>query len=687
MPFFMKPVPRCVVCLSLLGVLLACGPTGGSDGGTEEDSGTPDDRPQVDDQRVTLLSVLEPTDGTTFMVEHLVTVTVGITSSGAAASQSEVTVGLMERPAASASDADLASLTLCSLGTVMLKFSGGNAEEVFATQSFVMPRECVPSGSGSKTFNLWASLDPFDRVAEQAAGAEEDNLVVYNERELASAANQACRNNPSPDAPKGCVFSLVVGANTGIDLEFDAMAPQSSVAILYPDSDHPHLKAGADEYNPPLVTMSSTLLVAGQEPRDDDGNFQLDDDNALSVAAAMTYTIRAKNAASGEPALPLTIHAGNNAASGHGASAAVQKLVSGSPSHFTHGLVAEGATRQALATGGLWADQTEFTIKGCVTTTETEVSVSGGSATENNCHQANVILVRSSANATLANSYSLSGGWKNSYGSSGTVQLNIDLGSQNVLDLSGASSATHAIIDVDSLAGHIPVVDAEASGDAFVAIVGSGVDASLKVFGQNVYSYSRRVPEFTYQRDFSLTKSLCATFSYGVVVVSLDVQLCFSGTAGLGLDFAITAKTGSGAAPFDSATKIGDATAKVTPSATMNGTASASVNVTIARGGASGTLTLLDLQLPLDADLKWGLVSGPALAMVANGTWQLDLDSLDGHIDLFADTRSLDWCKHWGIKYPCGFSWNRVYAKRLATFTGLKYNQTLLSRQYTATLQ
>jgi len=125
----------------------------------------------------------------------------------------------------------------------------------------------------------------------------------------------------------------------------------------------------------------------------------------------------------------------------------------------------------------------------------------------------------------------------------------------------------------------------------------------------------------------------------------------------------------------------------VTPAANMTGTATATVNITVARGGASGTLTLLDLQLPLEADLQWGLVTGPALTMVADGTWQLALTSVNGHIDLFADTRSVDWCKHWGVKYPCGFKWNRVYSKRLVDFTGVTYDQTLFSRHDIETLR
>lgn len=648
---------------------------------TKKDAATEPENDTITSQHVSHLLIQEPDESTTFMTHHEITITVGVTASGPA-HDAQLHWGLMEEPNADATTADLADLAACTVGIVSLKFHGGKDEQVFATQHFTIPNDCLPEGTDQKTFNLWTSLDTFDEIIEVKSGGENDNLVVFNNREAANAANQACRDMVN-DKP-GCVFSLKVKSTEGINLQFRELTSQSSVAVLYPEEDHEDVIEGTNERNHPLTTVSSTLTVLGQEHLDADGDFKVDDDNSLNAPATITYTIKATNAA--DSPLPLTIHKGHNEASGHDPSATVEKLVTGSPTHFTHELFAEGQTRAALESGP-WAAEHEFTIEGCVSTSEKEVST-GDNGTSDNCQKEQVVLVRSAVNASLADSYSLNAGWTKSYGDSDTVQLNVDLGTENVLNLSGASSATRAHINVESLVGHISIFNAIANGDAFIAVVGSGADVAVDVFGISVYSYSNRIPEISYARDFSITKSLCATFSYGVIVVSLDVSLCLSGTAGIDVkDFTIKAKQGSDAAPFAESTKIGTINASVKPYTNIDGVVTATADITVARAGASGTIRLIGIDLPLEAQLKWGLVSGPKLVVIGDGTWSLNLVSLNGYFDLFADTRSIDWCSSWLCDYPCGFSWNNVYYKRLGDWSGTSINQNLLTRHEQLTLQ
>lgn len=725
--------PWIFVCLAMF--LFACGEQGYVDKDKEDDpeynsltSDTTDQDPQaslirsyeVSSYHISNLRVVHPgsdagsitTSDLNFYEHHYIEIYFGITSTG---NPMEVNIffGLMEKMTAeNPTDADYAALTHCSLGSTIIEHGGGTtANEVNYSAKFLIPEECVEglADGSSRTFNVWVSADTEGEVQEDSEEEEHGTVLVFSDLESSNDRNQLCLD---ADGNAGCVYDILVQPTHGLNLEISEFNSPSSVAILSTTTgDHSDAvdsnSNAQDEHNEPFLQVNTDVMVVGGEGLSDGATDPLADKTVtLSYAICPgadlqpdTDSALTESCAGGTSWSPLTIYSTVGSHENHASSVEVTDLVSGRPNSYSHFLYAEGDTRTKLATGGDWDDFAYFAVRACVVGTDlTEQSSSSGTdfntTHSDNCKYTHVTVANPVSSDHSANTYSFNRNWSKTYGSTKTVGAKASFFTNNTLNLSGAVSKTSGTLSTTGWVS-LDIAHAHAYAGAYVSLVGSYIDIQQKLIGITLFSYSKTIEEINYSKDWTLAKEACATFRYGVLVLSLNVAACASGSAGFEATLAITAKDGDNDT-FDGATKIGDITVTFTPSANFGMEATAYVSIAVARGGVEGTLDLLTISLPVTSTLNWGLTSlAPQLTFRGTVNMNLDIDTLSGALAIFADTRSVKICskkfKFWGkkrtIKYPCGFSWNRKLNYNLVSWKGNNYSFDLLSRYKTAVLQ
>ena len=201
-------------------------------------------------------------------------------------------------------------------------------------------------------------------------------------------------------------------------------------------------------------------------------------------------------------------------------------------------------------------------------------------------------------------------------------------------------------------------------------------------WGTTYFSDSKQIPEVKYSKDFTKSKQLCYNYNYGIAGVGINVQMCGNGKAGINVNKVnITAKTGAAGAPFDKSTKIGDVDALVTPNASLGLSATASLNVAVAKAGVTGTLTLVSVNVPATATMQWGLIAKnnkPALVVKNTTNVDVDVSLLSGKATVWVKVVKPKWCScgSWCPGYPCT-TWKSVVNKNLFSFSAYNLKKNL----------
>jgi hypothetical protein len=208
------------------------------------------------------------------------------------------------------------------------------------------------------------------------------------------------------------------------------------------------------------------------------------------------------------------------------------------------------------------------------------------------------------------------------------------------------------------------------------------MDTGFKVFGVSLLGYSNSAGTVTYSYDKSYVKQKCLEYSYGVSVATIDIEGCFTATAGF--DMKITG----------SATSI---SAQVRPYVQASLSVSGTLNVTVYKATLTASVTVLGFNTS-DSD---GISAG--LSFVINSTnptkltikYDTDavfrISTLDGSIDLTIEQLEANWCKKkkWGITfyYVC-WKYDTIAEYNLFSYDGYAFTSTLLDRSGSAiTLQ
>jgi hypothetical protein len=623
----------------------------------------------------------------------------------------QVLVGLVEKHAVGDDHADLKT---CRLGEFSVDYfrrdldDDGEPDDYKVTQDFIIPDDCLPSGDGERTYNLWVSINPAkddhpDVMALGGVAPGDYNTQFFNAEAIDTEGEGRNDNCIGPDGEAGCIIDVTVEPSKGDDLKLTTVAYETSVFVVANEC--------AVDYGQPDFEVSTTLLMHGSASYDGETPEEMPE-NILDSNAHLEYSICPRATTSDSEgcaegtaykALAVSGHGAIDAGADRSPNAPVAQMYADTPHIQTHDLHVDPAS--ALCTdlnGGGWKDYHLFNLKSCVVYGDDETGPCGTDNehcsetrhANNNCRIVPVAMIRIPPEAGNGNSYDANYTWNKSGGSS-VVGGSATFETVNRLDLSGAT--THNLAQL-SVTGWAPfdIFRLWLDAQAYVSLVGSGIDTGITVLGDTLWSYTESVEEVDYSPDTpSYEKSACLHYNFGIAGIGLNVDLCANANAGLDINAKVSAVEGD-SNQFANSTRVGDVTVTVEPNASVGLSASASLNVLVARGGLTGNLDIITVNVPAVANLQWGLVDatdatcnqGPCLKTVGTATVDLVVNFLSGAISVWVDLIKPNWCScgSWCPGYPCA-EWARVVNQTLLSFTAYTLNQNLYNQSATLTLE
>lgn len=647
--------------------------------------------PSLDSVSVDHLSVRYDTTQPIF-VGHRLPLRIGVTSRAmtppAAPVPTQVVVSLIEHFNGTPNPTQAMALRQCVVGSFVAELSGANVEQQL-TPELIIPRECVPAGATSVTYNLVVQFDDERVVLPESSNA----AFVFTQALRTSGPNAACRSSFDMAATAdGCVHQLRVEASPGVDIE-PTVEASSNVAILWlPEENAP---------TAPAREMLSLLIderAFGRDP------YVITDPAASMLPGDVTLRVRmapATGARAGEY-LPLQVQAAT-AGMNPVDTRTINRLQPASDNRAEYSVFPSDAVFTAVEPGGNWANVDEFTLETCLVSDFVESGNLGeydgedelagdGDAESDNCQRTTVLGVRALPATASASRVDLNRDWSNRWGND-KLALNASLTTQTSAFVGGASTDTNANVNITSK--YLPDISiararAYAGLDLFNPSA-TGMEFWVDVLGLRLYSYERRVPgtRELYSRDWNIMRRVCRDKTVMISIVPVSVEACAQGTVGLNVSLGLY-RDGDimGDRRFPMANTEGQIAATARPYANAGASASVSINLGIARGGVEGNLSIIEIGAPFIASANVGLTRmntmtmRPSAQANINFNWTLETRGLNGSVTLFADTRGIQWCRRWGFAYPCGITWDRRGEFNLFSFGADTERSTLLNRSF-----
>jgi hypothetical protein len=604
--------------------------------------------------------------GSAVYVNHPISVTFGAVSQGVA-KDVMVTLGLMEKPAPDATDADLQNLHSCILQGAEVHLRGDGTEQ-FTQFNAVVPPECLDGGP-ERTFNFQLIVDLVEDVTGQDPAQK---ILVFNERDQNNPINQKCHIvDPATGADTtGCAVDLVVKPSPGLNVALTSAQPSTSVVVAYPPAPDPAVPAGQAEAPRGALAVKTELRAYGQSDEDVGAG-------VLPAPINLTYEVEAQPDDTNVGFRPLGVNVDS-------VLAPITTLRPGQVVTSNANLALPDETRALLAPGGAWYGADNFLIRVCAAVPFAEHGDPVSAGTDgrlDDCKLFPIRLVIASSPPSFANAYDADKDYGVTWGSKSSVEATFTAYSHNDLDLSGATADQKVALGIDGLFGRFTAFEAWATASSTVTPALASLDTGVTLMGSKLFGYGASGGAITYGRDINFSKEYCQRYVFAALIVPVEVAFCISGSAGIAETMTLTPTSLTPAVrPYASldasaSASLGDAgfRASVVCDATVLG-----VNPSPNDGG-SATLTLapsstvpqgLDMSLDVAADLS--------------------ISTLDIDFRLVLEAQEPDICKKKvagvKIKYPC-FKWNTVENYTIATFNGFSYPYSLLHRKYAATLQ
>ncbi len=577
----------------------------------------------------------------------------------------QVTLGLMEKPAsgASATDAELAALRSCTVGGTKVKLTG-DGTLTWAEFDGILPPECLGTDS-QRNYNFFVLVDGVEEVS-----TEENKYLVFNAKEATTPLGMGCQTtDPMTGTLRtGCVIDVTVKPPPGLDVALVSAKPTSSVAVLNPSTAAPNLKPTGSEAPRPLVTVNSVVTVFGRDRRTAGAS-------TLPSAINFDYDIIAVPDTNAIGRKPLSVNP-------EGRTGSISTLKPGEKLEVEARLHPTTDFRTLTSPGGAWAGVTSYKIRGCARVAFLEngdPQYAGAFGTGNNCQEFTINMVAGNHDSSSASSQSESNTYSGSWGSSSSLQMVLAGTFTNTFDTTGAYSSNDVKGTINSFFGDFTLFDGWGNGQAVISTAKADLDYGLKIFGVSLLSDGTSASaSVSYTKDLSYSKSSCITYSYGFVIVSVELEGCFKAEAGVDLVLSASAGTTS---------KV---SANVRPYLTSSLSVTASLNVTLYKVSLSGSITLLGVNSTegdgVTATLNFTVNSTSPVKITISFdiTAFLRISTLDGSVDLVIEELETKWCtkKIWGvkIKYFCGFSYDTAASYTLFSFDGYSTTQSLLAR-------
>jgi hypothetical protein len=673
------------VCTAPLGTVLRCGAgTIEADGGCVAAPVAP--APTLTQARLTLLQVRYDLAQPLFL-NNSVPVHFGITAASADPQNPvtrtvNVTFSFVE-----ASPADPANPGTCDSAGVDLALTGDGVEQQFDLD-LTPTTDCAPWVGAGEVANLAVDFDKGLRLSNLPTGIDYPP-VTFSTATQAAALNQLCRTQSGPAPGDGCVYPLSlrptpldVDGGALVDAQLESLTPESSVAVVWPATQHPDVRDGGHESAPPSLVVSAVFTLQGRDPNQNmvdtsqlspglvgssptvqnDLRFGLSDAGLAALddlpgPATMQYDLAPSGRLTADAWLPLYIDdPADPEADAHLTGLTIAELKPGTDNTFNHVLYIEGAARDAMGSTGAWANETNFTVRGCLVSSFAEGSNAGeqvpgttavgGGLPLADCRTFQVTVTRASTPTGSANAYTLDATWGQTVGTANTLQVVGTLSTTNSLDLSGARTDTEGSVDLNGKLGKrfsVELFRAWGKGGALTTTSSSYVDVGITAFGINVFGYQKTLANQTYEVDFKIAKSFefpGLEFGYGPVSVGIKVSV--GGEVGLTPSLGISGALGGVASvpALATASSNGLLKATITPNVALTADVSGGVNILIASAEAVCSVALVDVGFPISATLRWGVTGLDAqqrvtqLTILGDLDWELTLSWFNVDVDV-----------------------------------------------------
>lgn len=555
----------------------------------------------------------------------------------------------------------------CSSSAIDVEVTGDGSEQL--VEGFIWPTTlCAALAAKNAEVNLQVD---FDGGAELAAEIESDldaPSVVLSEARRGDALNQLCRASlDGADAGLGCVHAINLqptptGAEGSlIDVRY-ALSASSSVAVVPFQPTEDIGPDGPADVDPSLV-VQSRFVVNGRDPYlsavdpalippslieaepsiVEDLKFGLDAAalaavSALPGKAVVSYTISAADG--GMTQLPLTIRDPADPAN-RVTEVVIDRVVPGTANDVVHELFIEDAALEAVSPGGMWADQSDFVVRGCF---NAEFAQGGneGDGNLDDCRELEVVLVHETAPASGAISRSFDKAFERKLGSD-RIAIESSMSTQNRLDLSGALSRTEGqVVLKGKLGKSFELTLVRAFGEASLNVDPSktfyevGVDA----FNERIYSVSKQAPTILQSDEFSVAKSFTVgSLGFGFGPVQIGFKIGVGGTIGFEAEDTLEVLTDNDTCQAllnaaDTVTRCGRMTRVTTPVFGLTGNVEGGINLKIVKAAVVADLQFVTTRFPLDTTLGWGLTEDDRLLIRGDATWDMTLQPLAGNVSI-----------------------------------------------------
>ena len=604
--------------------------------------------------------------GSAVYVNHPLQVTFGAISLGVE-KDVLVTLGLMEKPADGATDADLQNLKSCILQGAEIHLRGDGTEQ-FTQFNAVVPPECLDGGA-ERTFNFQLIVDLVENTTGQDAT---EKILVFNQRDQNNPINQKCQmfDSTTNTNVAGCAVDLLVKPTPGLDIALVDVVPSTSVVVAYPQAQDPNVPAGASETPRGALSVRTDLRAYGQSDADANAG-------QLPSPVNLTYEVLAQPDDANLGWQPLGVNADSMLSP-------IGTLRPGQTITTNSNLMLPAATRALLLPGGAWFGSDNFLIRVCAAVPFDEQGdplSAGVDGRLDNCKLFPIRLVIAAAPASFSNSYGADKDYAVGWGSKDAIEADFSAYSHNDLDLAGATSDAKIGLGIDGLFGRFTAFEAWATASATITPGSAALDAGVKMTGSKLFGYSLSAASITYSKDINFSKEYCQRYVFAALIIPVEVAFCVSGSAGIEMSMTLTPSSLTPAvrpyAALDASASatLGDAgfRASIVCDATVvgvnagsqdGGSATIGINVT-----GANPLTL-GISVNVDADIA--------------------ITTLDIDFRLLLEAQQPDICKKKiagvKIKYPC-FKWNTVENYTIATFNGFGYKYNLLHRTLSSSLQ
>lgn len=599
-------------------------------------------------------------------VNNRVPITFGLTAEGKDAANPGTRHVAVSFSFVEANPTDPANPLGCASSAVDVEVTTDGKEQIF--DGYIWPTTlCATLAEKNTEVNIQVDFDGGADIAPEIASDLDAPSVVFSDARRGDALNQLCRGSLDNTNPMlGCVYAIDLqptptnAQGTLIDVRY-GLSATSSVAVLPIQQTADVGPNGLADVDPTLVVQSS-FVVNGKDPYispidpalipqslidavptiKEDLKFGLNDAeraaiNTLPGKATVSYTIRA--ATDKITQLPLSVRDPANPKT-KVAKVAIDGIMPGTANITAHELYLEGATLDAVSSGGIWANENNFVVRGCFNA-EFPQEGNRGDGYAGSCRDLEVVLARAPSNLFAISSRSFNKEFARQIGSD-RIGIESAMATQNRLDQSGSFSRTEGEVVLNGKLGKsfdLSLARAFANASIGINPAHASFDLGLDAFGQRIYGVSAEQElKIVQTEDFSAAKTFTiGSLGFGFGPVTVGFKIGVGGAVGFSVEDTLEVLTDNTACQdllksADTITTCGRMTRVTSPNFGLAGNIEGGIDLRIVKAAVVADLRFVTTSFPLEATLGWGLTDAQKLLVRGDVNWDMSFEPISGDV-------------------------------------------------------